>query len=133
GLEAAAASIRNYEVQFVPGLLQTAGYARAVVLLGHDQASEAQLERRISVRVTRQKLLARPNPPQVWAVVDEAALRRPMGGRKVMREQVEHLIEATKLPTVRLQVVPFAAGGHAAAGGAFSILRFPDQDLPDVV
>ncbi len=133
GLEAAAAIIRNYEVQFVPGLLQTSDYARAVVLLAHEQATEVELERRINVRVTRQKLLTRNNPPQVWAVVDEAALRRPMGGRKVMREQIEHLIEATRLPNVRLQVVPFTAGGHAAAGGAFSILRFPDEDLPDVV
>jgi hypothetical protein len=133
GLEAAAAVIRTYEVQFVPGLLQTKEYARAVVLLGHELASEEELERRINVRATRQELLHRPKPPQVWAVVDEAALRRPMGGRKVMRAQLESLIEATRLPNVRLQVLPFYVGGHAAAGGAFSILRFPDQDLPDVV
>jgi hypothetical protein len=133
GLEAAAALIRNYEVQFVPGLLQTREYARAVVLLAHEQANEEELERRVNVRATRQQLLTRPNPAQLWAVVDEAALRRPMGGRVVMRAQLEALIDATKLPNVRLQVVPFHIGGHAAAGGAFSILRFPDKDLPDVV
>ncbi|HKT04427.1 MAG TPA: helix-turn-helix transcriptional regulator [Rugosimonospora sp.] len=133
GMEAAAALIRNYEVQFIPGLLQTPGYARAVVLLGHEQASEDEIERRINVRVRRQQLLTRANPPQLWAIVDEAALRRPMGGRAVMRGQLEALIDATKLSNVRLQVVPFSVGGHAAAGGAFSILRFPDRDLPDVV
>jgi hypothetical protein len=133
GLETAAALIRTYEVQFVPGLLQTSDYARAVVLLGHGRAPADEIERRVSLRMARQQLLARPDPPQLWAVVDEAALRRPIGGHDVMRAQIEALIEATKLPNVRLQVIPFLAGGHAAAGGAFSILRFPDQDLPDVV
>jgi hypothetical protein len=133
GLEAAASVIRTYEVQFVPGLLQTTEYARAVVVLGHDTAGETQVERRVNVRVTRQRLLARTDPPLLWAVVDEAALRRPIGGRDVLRGQIEHLLEATRLPNVRLQVVPFDVGGHAAAGGAFSILRFPDEDLPDVV
>jgi hypothetical protein len=133
GLEAAASIIRTYEVQFIPGLLQTSDYARAVVLLGNDTAGEIQVERRVNVRVTRQRLLTRTNPPLLWAVVDEAALRRTIGGRDVLRGQIEHLLEATKLPNVRLQVVPFDVGGHAAAGGAFSILRFPDEDLPDVV
>jgi Domain of unknown function (DUF5753)/Helix-turn-helix domain len=133
GLEAAAALIRNYEVQFIPGLLQTPEYARAVVLLGHEHASEHELERRVGVRIARQRLLHRTNPPQVWAVVDEAALRRPIGGPAVMRAQIKALIATTELPNVRLQVVPFDVGGHAAAGGAFSILRFPDADLPDVV
>jgi hypothetical protein len=85
------------------------------------------------VRVTRQRLLSRANPPLLWAVIDEAALRRPIGGRDVLRGQLEHLLDTTKLPNVRLQVVPFDVGGHAAAGGAFSILRFPDEDLQDVV
>jgi hypothetical protein len=133
GLEAAASLIRSYEVQFVPGLLQTQGYARAVVLLGHGNARPEEIDRRVRLRMARQELLSRPDAPQLWAVVDEAVLRRPIGGAKVMREQVEALIEATKLPNVRLQVIPFHFGGHAAAGGAFSILRFPDQDLPDVV
>ena len=133
GLEAAASLIRTYEVQFVPGLLQTQDYARAVVLLGHGRAGTDEIDRRVRVRVTRQDLLNRANPPQIWAVIDEAVLRRPIGGREVMRGQVESLLQATKLPNVQLQVVPFAVGGHAAAGGAFSILRFPDPDLPDVV
>jgi transcriptional regulator with XRE-family HTH domain len=133
GLEAAAALIRTYEVQFVPGLLQTRDYARAVIVLGHGSASPAELDRRVALRMTRQELLTRPEAPQLWAVVDEAALRRPIGGPEVMRAQLEALIDATKLPNVRLQVIPFHAGGHAAAGGPFSILRFPDQELPDVV
>ncbi|MEH1100255.1 helix-turn-helix domain-containing protein [Micromonospora sp. CPCC 205561] len=133
GLEAAAALIRSYEVQFVPGLLQTREYARAVVMLGHGRAAPAEIERRVALRMQRQRLLYRPDPPQLWAVVDEAALRRPIGGPEVMRGQVAALIEATKSPNIRLQVIPFAAGGHAAAGGAFTILRFGDQELPDIV
>jgi len=133
GLEAAAVLIRNYEVQFVPGLLQTEEYARAVVMLGHGHTSTHEVDRRVHLRLERQRLLTRARPPQVWAVIDEAVLRRPIGGAKVMRAQIEALIEATELPNVRLQVIGFHVGGHAAAGGAFSILRFPDQDLPDVV
>lgn len=133
GLEAAAALIRTYELQFVPGLLQTQEYARAVVLLGHGRALPAEIDRRVALRMRRQQVLHRKDPPQLWAVVDEAALRRPIGGPAVMRQQVMALIDATRLPNVRLQVVPFAAGGHAAAGGAFSILRFGDAELPDVV
>ncbi|MEU8184341.1 helix-turn-helix transcriptional regulator [Micromonospora sp. NPDC049044] len=133
GLEAAAALIRSYEVQFVPGLLQTREYARAVVLLGHGTAGPGEIDRRVALRMQRQQLLYRESPPQLWAVVDEAALRRPIGGPDVMRGQLTALIEATKSPTIRLQVIPFAAGGHAAAGGAFTILRFGDQELPDIV
>ncbi|WP_433269819.1 helix-turn-helix domain-containing protein [Micromonospora vinacea] len=133
GLEAAAALIRSYEVQFVPGLLQTREYARAVVLLGHGAAGPGEIDRRVALRMQRQQLLQRQNPPQLWAVVDEAALRRPIGGAEVMRGQLTALIEATKSPHIRLQVIPFAAGGHAAAGGAFTILRFGDQELPDIV
>jgi len=132
GLEAAATLIRTYEIQFVPGLLQTEEYARAVVLLGHRGAPLAEVDRRIHLRMARQQLLTRPGAPRFWAVVDEAVLRRPIGGAKVMRRQLEALMEATELRNVTLQVIPFEAGGHAAAGGAFAILRFPDQDLPDV-
>jgi hypothetical protein len=133
GLEAAAALIRTYEVQFVPGLLQTEEYARSVILLGYSTATSAEVESRVRLRLTRQQTLLRPHAPRLWVVVDEAALRRPIGGPEIMRAQLEALIEATKLPNVRLQVMPFSAGGHAGAGGAFTILRFPDQDLPDVV
>ncbi|HEX6967977.1 MAG TPA: helix-turn-helix transcriptional regulator [Micromonosporaceae bacterium] len=133
GLEEAASLIRTYEVQFVPGLLQTREYARAVVLLGHDRAGTTEVERRVDLRIGRQRVLTRPTPPRLWAVVDEAALRRPIGGPAVMRRQIAHLIEISSLPNVRLQIVPFHAGGHAAAGGAFTILRFPEPDLPDIV
>ncbi|MFI6824103.1 helix-turn-helix domain-containing protein [Micromonospora sp. NPDC050187] len=133
GLEAAAALIRSYEVQFVPGLLQTREYARAVVMLGHGAAGAAEIDRRVGLRMERQRLLDRPDAPHLWAVVDEAVLRRPIGGPEVMRGQIAALVEATKAPNIRLQIVPFDAGGHAAAGGAFTILRFGDQDLPDIV
>jgi transcriptional regulator with XRE-family HTH domain len=133
GLEEAAALVRTYEVQFIPGLLQTEAYARAVISLGNSTASPEEIEQRVSLRTTRQKLLTRGDSPRLWAVVDEAALRRPIGGRDVMRGQIERLIEATKLPGVILQVLPFRVGGHTAEAGAFTILRFPESDLPDVV
>ena len=133
GLEEAASLIRLYEVQFVPGLLQTADYARAVVALGQTGAPDEEIERRVSLRMARQELLTKADPPRLWAVVDEAALRRPIGGREVMRSQLERLIEATKEPNITLQVMPFSSGGHAAEGGAFTIMRFPEVDLPDVV
>jgi transcriptional regulator with XRE-family HTH domain len=133
GLEAAASLIRTYEVQFVPGLLQTEDYARAVTLLGHASAPADEVERRVRLRVGRQQMLTRPEAPRVWAVMDEATLRRPIGGPDVMSEQLKALIEATMLPNVTLQVMPFRFGGHTGAGGAFTILRFRDQELPDVV
>ncbi|MFC4535625.1 helix-turn-helix domain-containing protein [Sphaerisporangium dianthi] len=133
GLEEAATRIRCYEVQFVPGLLQTPGYARAVVLLGHPNVPEDEVRRRVDLRMARQRLLTRAGAPHLWAVVDEAALRRPLGGAEVMRAQIAHLIEAIASPNVTVQVMPFSAGGHAAAGGPFSILRFSERDLPDVV
>jgi transcriptional regulator with XRE-family HTH domain len=132
-LESAASVIRAYEGQYVPGLLQTEDYLRAVVDGAHLDDSPEEMERRVQLRMTRQTLLARPDAPRLWAVVDEAALRRPVGGREVMRTQLERLVEATKLPNVTLQVLPFGVGAHPAMGGAFSILRFHDQELPDVV
>jgi transcriptional regulator with XRE-family HTH domain len=133
GLESAAVLIRTYEVQFVPGLLQTADYARAVIRLGHGDASPEDVERRVQLRIDRQRVLRRAGAPEVWVVVDEAALRRSIGGIPVMREQIRSLIDVTTLPNVRLQIIPFLAGGHAAAGGAFTMLRFPEEELPDVV
>lgn len=133
GLEEAASLIRTYEVQFVPGLLQTADYARAVVRLGFPEASDDDVQRRVSVRMTRQERFTSPGAPMLWAVLDEAVLRRPLGGAKVMRAQIEHLIKMAGLPNVTLQVVPFGAGGHAAAGGPFTILRFAEPGLSDVV
>jgi hypothetical protein len=133
GLEAAAALIRTYEVQFVPGLLQTTDYARAVITLGHSAASEEEIDRRVALRMERQQVLSRPDAPHLWVVVDESALRRPMGGPDVMRAQLAELIKVAAQPNITIQVLPFRAGGHAAAGGAFTVLRFPDQDLPDLV
>jgi hypothetical protein len=133
GLEESASLIRTYEVQFVPGLLQTADYARAVIQLGHHDKDDAEIEKRTELRRHRQNVLHRTAPPQLWAVIDEAVLRRRVGTRAVMREQVESLIEASRLPHVRLQVIPFDAGGHAPAGCPFAILRFPERGLPDVV
>jgi transcriptional regulator with XRE-family HTH domain len=133
GLEEAATLIRTYEVQFVPGLLQTEDYARAVITHGNPGDPAEEIERRVGLRMKRQQLLSRSNAPQVWAVVDEAALRRPMGSQAVMAAQLEHLIKASELPNVTLQVLPFHVGAHAAEAGAFTILRFPEADLPDVV
>jgi transcriptional regulator with XRE-family HTH domain len=133
GLEEAAQLIRVYEMQFVPGLLQTEEYARAVVLQGAPGLDPEEVERRVQLRMGRQKLLAKDSPPRLWAIVDEAALRRPMGGRDVLIAQVERLMDAISDPNVTLQVMPFKYGGHAAEGGAFTIMRFPEADLPDMV
>jgi len=133
GLEQASVFIRTYQVQFVPGLLQTEDYARRVILVGHQSKSAEEVDRRVYLRISRQKMLAQPGSPKLWAVVDEAALIRPYGPPHVMRAQLEHLIEMCNLPNVSLQVLPFRIGGHAAAGGPFTILRFAESDLPDLV
>ena len=133
GLESAATTIRTFEIQFAPGLFQTEDYARAVTKLGHQSASEAEIERRVGLRIKRQDLLTRANPPRIWAVMDEAVLRRPVGGTPVMRAQLNHLVEASRLPNVTLQVIPFVRGGHAGASGSFTVLRFEEHYLPDVV
>ena len=132
-LEQAATLIRTYEGQFVPGLLQTDDYMRAVVRGAHLEETGDEVGRRVRLRMARQILLTRDGPPRLWAVVDEAALRRPVGGNEVMRGQLERLIEATKLPNVTLQILPFASGAHPAMVGSFSVLRFPDEELPDIV
>ncbi len=132
-LEEAAIGIRAYEIQFVPGLLQTEEYARAVALLGHPSPQAEDIERLVGLRMARQALLSRAGPPHLWAVLDEAVLRRPVGRPGVMRAQLKHLLEAAERSNVTVQVIPFQVGGHAAAGGPFSILRFAEPDLPDVV
>ncbi|RLL65602.1 DUF5753 domain-containing protein [Streptomyces phytohabitans] len=133
GLEQTADVIRGYEVQFVPGLLQTEDYARAVIDLGHADASEDQRERRVELRMRRQRILHGPRPPHLWCVIDEAALRRPVGGPDVMRAQLRHLVEVCELPHVTVQLLPFRAGAHPAAGGPVTLLRLPQRELPDVV
>jgi transcriptional regulator with XRE-family HTH domain len=132
GLEAAASAIREYELQFVPGLLQIEPYARAVIRLG-NLPSEDEVVRRAQARVSRQEILNRETPPRVWAVLDEGALRRVIGSRDVMRAQLLHLIEMCDHPAVTLQILPFSAGAHRAMGGPFTILRYTEPDLRDVV
>jgi transcriptional regulator with XRE-family HTH domain len=132
-LEQAASVIRSYQVQFVPGLFQTEEYARAVISSDAYGESADEIDRRVTLRMTRQKLLSEPNAPRFWAILDEAALRRPYGSARVMREQLEHLATLGDLPNVTLQVLPFDRGSHAAAVGPFTVLRFAEPDLPDIV
>ncbi len=132
GLEVAASFIREYELQFVPGLLQIEDYARAVIRLG-NLPSEEEVIRRAQARMSRQQILGRDNPPKVWAVLDEGVLRRVIGGPDVMKAQLRHLIEMCDHPAVTLQILPFSAGPHRAMGGPFTILRYTEPDLRDVV
>jgi hypothetical protein len=131
GLEEAAVQIGTYEAQFVPGLLQTEDYASAVIMLQYSHPRE--ISRRVDLRIARQAILSGPKPTSLWAVIDEAALMRPIGGPRAMRAQLQHLIEMSQQPTITIQVMPFTAGGHAAAGGSFSVLQFAEDELPDLV
>jgi hypothetical protein len=135
GLEMAADLIRTFELQFVPGLLQTPDYARAVVSLGRldEPLPKDEEDRLVALRTTRQQVLTRQRPARLWAVMDESVLRRPIGGKKVLKEQLEYLIVASKRHNVTLQIIPFDKGGYTATGGAFTLLRFTDTDLPDIV
>jgi transcriptional regulator with XRE-family HTH domain len=132
-LESVASLIRTYEGQFIPGLLQTDAYLRAVVQGAQLAEPAEEVGRRVRLRLARQTLLVREGAPRLWAVIDEAALRRPVGGREVHRGQLERLVEAAKLPNVTLQVLPFAAGAHPGMVGAFTLLRFAERELPDLV
>jgi transcriptional regulator with XRE-family HTH domain len=129
GMEEAAESIRVYEAQFIPGLLQIEEYAAANIALGDFPPGES--ERHVILRKERQRRF-REGRMRLWAIIDEAALRRPLGGPEILREQLSYLLEACQRPNLTLQVTPYAAGGHAAPGG-FSILRFNHTELPDVV
>ncbi|WP_440105810.1 helix-turn-helix domain-containing protein [Streptosporangium sp. H16] len=133
GLEQAASLIRGYEVQFVPELLQTEEYARALIRPACVGAPESEVERRVALRMGRRRLLTRPEPATLWTVVDEAVLRRPIGGPRVLRDQLRHLTEIVELGHVTLQVMPFSSGAAAAATGPATILRFPEGELPDLV
>ena len=133
GLEQAASLIRTYEPALVPGLLQTEGYARAVIQLRHVQASATDVERRVALRMARQKLLTQASGPDIWVALDESALQRPLGSRAVQRGQLRHLIEMARRPNITLQVVPSHVGGPAATGGPFTIMRFAEPGVPDVV
>lgn len=131
-LEEAAQVIRTYEVQFVPGLLQTEDYTRAVIAQGTSDPSAAEIERRVELRMRRQRILYQANPPRLWAVIDEAALWRPIGGAEVARGQLRALHDAARRDNITVQVMPFRVGGHAGEAGAFTILRFPEPELPDI-
>lgn len=133
GLEQAATVIRTYEPALVPGLLQTEDYARAVIQLRHLQASTDDVERRVELRMARQEFLTQHGAPYLWVALDESALRRMWGSRAVQRAQLRHLIEMAQQPNITLQVVPFHVGGPAAVGGPFTILRFSEPGLPDIV
>jgi transcriptional regulator with XRE-family HTH domain len=131
-LEGEAAVIRAYEPHYAPGLLQTADYARAALRAGLPHAAPEEIDRLVDLRVERQGLLTRAEAPLLWVVMDETVLRRTIGGPQVMRDQLGALIDATQLPNVRLQVIPFAAGPHPAMYGPFHIFRFQLPELPDI-
>jgi transcriptional regulator with XRE-family HTH domain len=133
GLEASAASIRSFQTHLVPGLLQTEEYARAVIRAGRPTESAENVDRMIALRSRRQAMLANSDYLEMWAVLDEAVLRRPIGGTAVMRAQLTRLLEAGELPSVTIQVLPFARGAHAGVDGAFTIIGFPDPTDLDVV
>ncbi|SDY20650.1 Helix-turn-helix domain-containing protein [Micromonospora pattaloongensis] len=133
GLEAAASSVRAYEQQVVPGLLQTADYARAMIRAARPDITADEVERRVRVRLGRQSLLIQDDPIDLRVVLDEAVLSRPVGGDAVMRAQLERLLEAAELPNVTLQILPFDAGAHAGMDGTFAILDFPEPNDPAVV
>ncbi|MET9835122.1 helix-turn-helix transcriptional regulator [Streptomyces sp. NPDC006385] len=133
-LEGAASLIRSYEPHFVPGLLQTEDYARGVLTSGAiGQTSPDDIEGHVALRMQRQQLLTRDDAPRLWAVMDETVLRRQVGGPEVMRAQIDRLLDATELPNVTLQVVPFANGPHPGTYGPFVLFRFAMSELPDMV
>lgn len=132
GLEEAAARILTYELQFVPGLLQTEDYARAIASRGRPERPDKAVEERVALRMRRQKILARPGAPRLWAVIDESVLYRPIGGVAVLRAQLEHLLAVTKQKHITLQVLPYSLSGYAAET-SFATLRFDEPELPDIV
>ncbi|MEU9334800.1 helix-turn-helix transcriptional regulator [Streptomyces sp. NPDC048290] len=133
-LEGAARLIRSYDPHFIPGLLQTEGYARGVLKAGAvGQTRPDDIERHVALRMQRQNLLTREDAPRLWVVMDETALRRPVGSSDVMREQIDRLLEATELSNLTLQVIPFASGPHPGTYGPFVLFRFAMPELPDMV
>ncbi|MFI6217352.1 helix-turn-helix domain-containing protein [Nocardia brasiliensis] len=130
GLEGAAQTIRTFEGQLVPGLLQTDEYTHAVIAVSHHNA---EATRRVELRRRRREILDIENGPALWAVLDEAVLHRPIGGRDVLRNQIRHLVTMSDKRNVTIQVLPYRAGGHPAAGSSFTMLRFTERELPDIV
>ncbi|WP_405084819.1 helix-turn-helix domain-containing protein [Microbispora sp. NBC_01389] len=132
GFEAEAALINTYEDLRVPGLLQTEDYATAM-FKGGRVLEDAQIRRRVEARMARQSVLREETPPTLWAVIDEAALSKTVGGSAVMRQQLRHLIDMSTKPNIYIQVLPDSAGAHAAMDGAFTVLNFPDRSDPSIV
>jgi len=132
GLEEEVAEIRSYQPEVIFGLLQTEDYARAV-LTADDTVGPAEGERRLEVRMRRQKLLEEPDRPKLWIIQNEGALRRHVGGVATMQQQLKHLIDLSRQPGITIQVLPFSAGAHPSMHGAFEILSFPERYDPDVV
>lgn len=132
-LETDSTVIRIYEPHYVPGLLQTADYARTLFRIGFPNEPDEDIERRVTLRTTRADLLTSPTAPAMWAVLEESVLRRPVGGSEVMRAQIDRLIDAIELPNVKLQIMPFSAGPHPGAFGPFHYFRFGFTELPDIV
>ncbi|MDQ3578376.1 MAG: helix-turn-helix domain-containing protein [Actinomycetota bacterium] len=132
GLEESASRIQTCELQFVPGLMQTEDYSRALATHGRPDLSTPETERRVTLRQSRQKVLHRTDAPKLWAVIDESVLHRPIGGARVLREQIDHLLELTRLPNISLQIVPYSLSGYAAEG-AFTMLRFNEMELPNLL
>jgi len=132
-LESEASVIRLYEPHYVPGLLQTRDYATALMRVGFPNESKEDIARRVALRVKRQDLLAKPDAPAIWAVLDETVLRRPVGGAEVMRAQIDRLHEVLDMPKVRIQIMRFGVGAHPGAFGPFHHFRFGFSELPDVV
>jgi transcriptional regulator with XRE-family HTH domain len=133
GLETGAVSIRNFEPLLVPGLLQTADYARAMIRGGPRELDRDEIERRVEVRMSRQQILLRDDRPRLWAVIDEAVIRRIVGSPVIMTAQLRHLVGAAEQGKTTLQVIPFSAGAHAGTSGPFVILELPEPTEPDLV
>jgi transcriptional regulator with XRE-family HTH domain len=133
GFEGEARSVWNYESLFIPGLLQTEDYARAVIGAGLPGARREDIEPRVEVRMQRQDVLRNENPLELWAIVDEAALRRQAGGPAVMQAQLRHLLDAVELPNITLQVIPFSVGAHAGMPGSFVFMQFAEATIPYVI
>ncbi|WP_351226866.1 helix-turn-helix transcriptional regulator [Streptomyces sp. NPDC002133] len=134
GLETDAASLRVYEPQIVPGLLQTRQYAEALIAGALPETPVSDVEKRVQVRMRRQERITTPdNPLRLWAVVDEAALRRVVGNEQLMRDQLEYLVEQSQLPHVTVQVLPFSMGAHPGITGHYAVLEFPDASDSSVV
>lgn len=133
GLENDAARLHRYDTQLVPGFLQNEGYARAVIRASYPNAPEMDIDRRVAARMARQSILTRESPPEIWVVLDEAVIRRPVGDNETMAVQLNRLVDVSKQPGTMVLVLPFSVGAHPSMGTSFSILGFPDDADPDVV